>query len=353
MAVVINTSELMGVLEITPRHHNIMLAGRHGIGKSRIITEYFTSKGQKVVTLFLGQMSDPGDIIGLPALNDKTGKTEFRLPWWFPEDGKPLVLFLDELNRARPEILQCVMDLTLNKAIVGRKLPEGTQIISAVNEGEEYQLTDLDPALISRFNIYTFAPTVSEWLLWAEKTGLDKRVIDFISKKPQFLDGEIQDGLTKSADRRAWERVSEIVRSFKKLDGVTEKTVAGVVGNSAAVSFMYHCRNRTGLSPIDVLNNFEAELPSLSSSEPHELTTLNESCFRLIEAEKNKKIRKKYTVNFAKYTNWLHSEQKREVLAHWTTLFDADTYPFTKISLLSEAPEIMSIIEQYIKDIQL
>jgi hypothetical protein len=298
-------------------------------------------------------MSDPGDIIGLPALNEKTGKTEFRLPWWFPEDGKPLVLFLDELNRARPEILQCVMDLTLNKAIVGRKLPEGTQIVSAVNEGEEYQLTDLDPALISRFNIYTFTPTVAEWLLWAEKVRLDHRVIDFISRNPQFLDSEIQDGLTKSADRRAWERVSEIIGPIPKLDGTAEKTVAGVVGNSAAVSFMYHCRNRSGLSPIDVLTRFKSALPSLKTAETHELATLNESCFRLIEAEKDKADRKKYAINFAKYLSWLNSEQKREVLAHWTTLFDADTYPFAKISLMSEAPEIMEIIEQYIKDIQL
>ena len=31
--------------------------------------------------------------------------------------GKPIVLFLDELNRARPEILQTVMDLALNRKL--------------------------------------------------------------------------------------------------------------------------------------------------------------------------------------------------------------------------------------------
>ena len=106
MAININTKELKNLLESTPPTHNIMLAGKHGIGKSKIITDFFEAKGQKVVTLFLGQMSDPGDLIGLPNKDEATGKTVFMPPYWFPTDGQPVVLFLDELNRARPEILK-------------------------------------------------------------------------------------------------------------------------------------------------------------------------------------------------------------------------------------------------------
>ena len=57
----INKEELLEVLKITPAKQNIMIAGNHGIGKSQIITDYFTKKKMRVVTLFLGQMSDPGD----------------------------------------------------------------------------------------------------------------------------------------------------------------------------------------------------------------------------------------------------------------------------------------------------
>ena len=53
-------------------------------------------------------------------------------PYWFLVNGKPIVLFLDELNRARPEILQTVMDLALNRKLAGKKLPEDSQIISAL-----------------------------------------------------------------------------------------------------------------------------------------------------------------------------------------------------------------------------
>ncbi len=49
-------------------------------------------------------MSDLGDLIGLLHKNDATGRTEFMRPYWFPKDQTPVVLFIDELNCARPEV---------------------------------------------------------------------------------------------------------------------------------------------------------------------------------------------------------------------------------------------------------
>ena len=72
-----NITELRQLLDITPAGHNLMLVGNHGIGKSEILTSYFSQKGMTVVALFLGQMSDPGDLIGLPRKNEQTGKTDF------------------------------------------------------------------------------------------------------------------------------------------------------------------------------------------------------------------------------------------------------------------------------------
>jgi len=214
----VNITELLQVLDTTPATHNIMLVGGHGIGKSEILTEYYSSKGLPVVALFLGQMSDPGDILGLPHKDETTGRTDFMPPYWFPIDGKPVVLFLDELNRARPEILQTVMDLCLNRKLAGRKLPEGSRVIAAVNEGAQYQLTDLDPALVSRFNILSFRPTVQEWLLWARRIKVDNRVIEFLEEHPEWMDKDpdakegADTGLDKSPDRRAWKRVSDVFR---------------------------------------------------------------------------------------------------------------------------------------------
>ncbi len=74
----VNITELKQLLDATPASHNIMLVGNHGIGKSEILTEYFKGKGMPVIALFLGQMADPGDILGLPTKDEKTGRTKHQ-----------------------------------------------------------------------------------------------------------------------------------------------------------------------------------------------------------------------------------------------------------------------------------
>ena len=287
----ITTTELLSLLDITPADQNLMLVGNHGIGKSEILTEYFSGKGMKVVPLFLGQMSDPGDLIGIPNRNNTTGKTEFMPPYWFPLDGKPIVLFLDELNRARPEVLQTIMDLALNRTLAGRKLPDGSRIISAVNDGDQYQLTDLDPALVSRFNVVTFRPTTQEWLLWADKVGVDARVRDFIRENPIWLDKNpdakegVDTGLDKTPDRRAWKRVSDILKTAGDINPIVTKAMSAIVGPKAASALVGSVSAKKILSGREVLQNFEKHLPTLKGYELHQLSVVNDGIFRHLEVE--------------------------------------------------------------------
>src|SRR3954463_15023974 len=142
MAIKIDARELVEVLRLTPPEQNVLLIGRHGIGKSQIITRFFHQEREMpVVAFFLGQMSDPGDLIGLLHKDEQTGRSVFLPPYWWPTDGEAGALFLHELNRARPEILQSVHELALNKTLAGKRLPEGSVVVSAVNAGDEYQLT--------------------------------------------------------------------------------------------------------------------------------------------------------------------------------------------------------------------
>jgi hypothetical protein len=358
MGVKINAAELLRILELTPAHQNIMLVGAHGIGKSEIIGRFYSQRGERVVTLFLGQMSDPGDLIGLPALDEAPGaqgRTVFRPPWWFPLDNSPVVLFLDELNRARPEILQTVMDLILNKTLAGSALPAGSRVLSAVNEGEEYQLTDLDPALLSRFNIYYFSPTVAEWLLWASARKLDPRIISFIEQNPDCLDGDlmIDAGLEKGADRRSWVRVADLLAAAGELDETVEKALSGIVGISAAFKFSEFVKNRSGPDSRILLADFAAARDALESMGSHELTSLNESFFRIIEVEENDERVKLYIANLENYVRWLAEEKRNEVLAHWTTLYESSLYPKTKVAILVNSPFIFQNIVSFIEGIKL
>ncbi|MCI7634169.1 MAG: AAA family ATPase [Bacteroidales bacterium] len=354
----ITTTELLSLLDITPADQNLMLVGNHGIGKSEILTDYFSGKGMKVVPLFLGQMSDPGDLIGIPNRNDTTGKTEFMPPYWFPLDGKPVVLFLDELNRARPEVLQTIMDLALNRTLAGRKLPDGSRIISAVNAGDQYQLTDLDPALVSRFNVVTFRPTVQEWLLWAEKVGVDARVRDFIRENPMWLDKNpdakegADTGLDKTPDRRGWKRVSDILKTAGDISPIVTKAIAAIVGPKAASALAGSVSARKILSGREMLQNFEKHLPTLKGYELHQLSVVNDGIFRHLEVENlSGQARENAKKNIDAYFTFL-SREKKEAAAHFANLYVQGTYPKAVSFMARECQVLTMAMVMYVKSIR-
>ncbi len=354
----ITTTELLSLLDITPADQNLMLVGNHGIGKSEILTDYFSGKGMKVVPLFLGQMSDPGDLIGIPNRNDTTGKTEFMPPYWFPLDGKPVVLFLDELNRARPEVLQTIMDLALNRTLAGRKLPDGSRIISAVNAGDQYQLTDLDPALVSRFNVVTFRPTVQEWLLWAEKVGVDARVRDFIRENPMWLDKNpdakegADTGLDKTPDRRGWKRVSDILKTAGDISPIVTKAIAAIVGPKAASALVGSVSARKILSGREVLQNFEKHLPTLKGYELHQLSVVNDGIFRHLEVENlSGQAKENAKKNIDAYFTFL-SKEKKEAAAHFANLYVQSTYPKAVSFMARECQVLTMAMVMYVKSIR-
>ena len=353
----INSTELIQLLDITPASHNLLLVGNHGIGKSQILTEYFESKGMKVVPLFLGQMADPGDLIGLPQKDLSTGKTTFMPPYWW-DDEKPVVLFLDELNRARPELLQTVMDLALNRKLAGRKLPEGSRVISAVNYGDQYTLTDLDPALVSRFNIVSFKPTVQEWLLWARKNDVDARVIDFIQENSAWLDKDpdakegADTGMDKTPDRRAWVRVSDILKMAGGITPVLTKAISSVVGAKAASAFLSSISNRKLVSGRDVVENFEKVQKTLATYELHDLSVVNDGVFRYLEVEKiPEKSKEKAVKNLEAYFKFL-MDGKKEAAAHWANLYVQQTYPNAVAFMARNCRQLTMSLVMYVQSIR-
>lgn len=336
MLTTVNETELREILDITPAEQNIMIAGKHGIGKSVIVKKFFESKGKKVVTMFCSQAADPGDIIGLPRFNEETGKTEFALPWWFPTDNTPVVLFLDELNRARPEILQVVMDLTLSRKLGGKSLPAGSQVISAINEGDEYQLTDLDPALVSRFNVYNFVPTPNDWIQWATRSGIDSRVISFITTNIKYLDSNFDDNsvtLDKSPDRRAWERVSDIMKLNPEINISFKKMISGIVGAPAAAAFYESLQKNALVTPEKLLTDFTGVESLLKKYSLQQFTYLNDSVCSYIDSSvgefgNNTKLEDTYADNLYKYFKFLNNTDQgnREALAHFINNYETGAF---------------------------
>jgi MoxR-like ATPase len=359
MAIRINVYELHELLRLTPPTQNIMLVGRHGIGKSEILTRFYQQQGMKVVAFFLGQMSDPGDLIGLLHKDEASGRSLFLPPYWWPRPDEPIVLFLDELNRARPEILQAVHDLALNRRLAGKELPPGSVVIAAVNEGDEYQLTELDPALVSRFNLYEFAPMVEEWLGWASQEQIDERVVSFIQKHHHHLDGERvnQDeamqhaGLVKLPDRRAWVRVAQLIKPLRQLDELALKAIAGIVGIQAALAFQQHLAAAVKLSVADVLLHFDRHRAKLKEMSLAELVLLNEQILLWLNSQRYKpEDAERIHANLLAYLKALKQLKQQEAVAHFASLLEQPQYEHGN-NFVAESLETILFLTDYVQGI--
>ena len=329
----INTEELYDFLEYMPNTRNLLLLGPHGVGKSQIVTAYYESKGYKVIPLFLGQMSDAGDLLGLPDKKDivlqngePSKKTTFLAPEWWDEE-KPFCLFLDEINRGRPEILNAVMDLTLNKKLGGRKLPEGSVVVAAGNIGDGYTIQDLDRALLDRFAPTIFKPTVDEWLNFASMKGLDERVIDFISAENEWLDGdqiELEDPMDVTPSRRSWEAVSETISKFPGAvtNPVVRKMIASFVGPQATNRFVTYLSSRKTVDMKDLLEgDFEKVKKQIEGLPLQEIVQVNNQIIRFLENKFSKEEKDKIAGNFSQYLNFLKETKQGEALGQMMTYF--------------------------------
>ena len=252
------------------------------------------------------------------------------------------------------------MDLALNRKLAGKLLPEGSRIISAVNAGDQYQLTDLDPALVSRFNIVNFKPTAEEWLLWARKSGLDPRVVGFIDENRMWLDKDpdqkegADTGLDKNPDRRAWKRVSDVVADKAELKEIDSKIISSIVGPKAASAFIQNAATRKILSGREVLSGFgKAKVKdTIAEYGIHQLSVVNEGIYRHLEVEK---VREKdfstYSENLMSYFQYL-TKHRKEAAAHFANIYVQGTYQEAIGFIATKCPMLVMMLVSYVKGIK-
>jgi MoxR-like ATPase len=128
------------VAPLLPKTTSVLLRGAHGIGKSQVVRQVAgliaTVEGIpsfEVIDRRLSQMSE-GDMIGLPSTDGEV--TRFNPPTWYKQAcDKPVCLFLDELNRATPEVMQAAFQVVLDRELNGWKLHPQTRVFAAINTG--------------------------------------------------------------------------------------------------------------------------------------------------------------------------------------------------------------------------
>ncbi len=226
---------------VTAVRKPVLLRGRHGIGKSTVVYQYADHIGMPVVERRASQMTE-GDLVGLPSI--KGNSTSFNPPDWFKTAcDNPVVLFLDEVDRATLEVRQGIFELTDSRKLNGHVLHDDTIIFAAVNGGEhgsQYQVGEMDPAELDRWTVFDIEPTVEDWLDWAKKADISDEVWGFINHNHDHL--EHKDDFEPNKvypSRRSWERLNECLSQSKLFDdhNALYHLATAFVGFEAAVAF--------------------------------------------------------------------------------------------------------------------
>ena len=251
----------------------VLMRGPTGVGKSQLAKQSAADLELPFIDVRGSTMSE-GDVGGYPDIEGmkETGVMTFCMPSWFVRACRePVVLMLDELNRSLPGVQQSFFQLVLDRELGNdqdgnpyRLHPE-TRVYSAVNHGSEYDVNEMDPALLRRFWTVDLDPTVHDWIDWAGPAGIDPVTIDFVRNHPEHLrvdPGSVEPG-TVVPTPASWHRLDESLRHMGLVPSELAGTGAdglyalagGFVGTEAAISYTeFIKRYERVISAEDVLN---------------------------------------------------------------------------------------------------
>ena len=226
----------------------VLLRGRHGIGKSQVVFQLGEQLNLPVIDRRASQMTE-GDLLGLPK-QSSGDVTEWCPPKWFKTAcTEPVILFLDEVDRATLEVRQGIFELCDSRKLAGNNLHPDTLVFACVNgggdHGDQYQVGEFDPAELDRYTVFDIEPTTEDWLAWAKDEGLPS-IWDFINHNHQHLEHKDMFEPNKVyPSRRSWQRLSDALTNLPKVEaGATLYHLSNAfVGMEAAVAFNDYVKN--------------------------------------------------------------------------------------------------------------
>lgn len=178
------------------KNFNVLFEGERGVGKTSIIHKTFEKAGLRVKYFSAPTMDPWTDLVGVPTTVTRSdGKEVLRLipPEDFVDD-KYDVIFIDELNRAKPKVMNALMELIQFKTINGK--PYNIKMIwAAINphtEDEEYHVEPLDPAVKDRFQIQIKIPYKVDHEFFTKSYGqVGKVFCSWWDNQPALIQKEI------------------------------------------------------------------------------------------------------------------------------------------------------------------
>lgn len=287
-----NIKTLISLATKLPPHIAILMRGPTGIGKSHVARGIAANLELPFIDV-RGSTMDESDM-GIPDLetSKEVGAYTKMLPSWYVRACKePVVLMLDELNRSMPSVMQAFFQVVLDRELgngpdgEAHRLHPETRVIAAVNHGTEYDVNDMDPALLRRFWVCDLQPKSEDWIDWASTNGIDNVMIEFIRQEPAHwrVDPSSVEPGTVTPTPASWHRLDEALKycgwdatnfAGKSTPDGFYSLALGLVGAEAAIAFTNFVKNyEMVITAEDVLNG-EVTAEELKDQEAGDLNNV-------------------------------------------------------------------------------
>lgn len=187
---------------------------------------------------------------------------------------KPVILFVDELNRTEQQTMKELMNIILNKSVNGYDLPWFVSVVSAVNpcsQNSTYATNELDDAQLDRFLKLKVDANLEDWIDYSLEKHVNSDVIEALAiAESIFIHREKgqEDQSEMTPSPRSWEMVANIytyihdavkTKFFNEEErkGVNDDLrilIRGKVGETAARTLLENInRKENNIKPAEIL----------------------------------------------------------------------------------------------------
>lgn len=278
----------MKIVETLPPHHAILMRAMTGVGKSSLVNQISLNTSLPLIDVRASIMSE-GDVQGFPDIEGmkEKGIMTFCMPSWFVRAcNEPVILFLDEFNRGLPTVQQSFFQIVLDRQLGNDEegnpynIHPETRIFAAINHGNEYDVNEMDPALLRRFWTIDLEPTKEDWIDWAKSKNVDNLIIEFLKTRSShlFVDLSKVNPGNVFPTPASWARFDEVLK-YNNINLIDNRenfdifnTAIGFIGQETAVEF------------TDFVNKYEIVVT------PEDLLTSFSKCKKKIESMSNDRI---------------------------------------------------------------
>lgn len=237
--------------------------GAPGLGKTEGNALVARRLGLDIITL-IGSQYDPAELAGWALPVEGSDEMKRSKPDWWPDGSTPTLIVLDELPQSTTAVQNIFAQLTNERRIGKRQLPDNVALTAAGNRLSDKAGTSAIPThLRDRLMFLPVEADLEDVVAYLQRNHGDERVCGYLRARPEYLHKFDRDQ-TACPSPRSWDRVSTILRKFKVDPLCMSYAIAGQVGQEASADFQVYLKVTSQMPDIDGIINApgRAEIPS-------------------------------------------------------------------------------------------